>query len=116
MSVRSKIIFVWAMFGAGIITLLSPFAGIVCAYLWRGEADQFNQQVRAFWRAGIGWALAFCLMGLALYFDIQEERATGVSNDEKPLLFSLGVLVALLTQAWFTLRAIWGMLSTPRIV
>lgn len=111
---NAKHLFVWALYTAGIATLLTPFLGVALAYGWRRgaaapERQAHDRQIRLFWLAGRAWALAFALIAGALYIDIRGGAPVGA---DKPTLFYLGLLVGVLAQLWFTLVSLWHLMRT----
>lgn len=116
MSSNPKPMIVWSLYAAGVAAVLTPFIGVVLAYVWRRETTapatrEHDRQVRLFWRAGLGWAVAFAFMGLALFLDIRGGVPAGA---DKPMLFSLGLLAGVLTQIWFTIMSVWHLFRTLR--
>lgn len=108
---------VWVMFMLGITTLLTPFIGFLLACLWRRSTDdpydfvEYDTQIVAFWRAGMLWLCAFVFMGVGLYLDLQSSSAM-IPESGMPMMVSIGVLIGVVTQIWFTVRAIWGLISS----
>ena len=111
----SKPTLVWALYVASIVAIITPFIAIIFAYIWRGKADAYaraiyDTQIRVFWRCGLMWLIAIVIM------------AIGVTTDTSPVgsgisaLFTVGLLVAMAAQLWFTVRSIIGLvkcLMTP---
>lgn len=111
---NTKHVIVWALYTAGIATLLTPFLGMALAWGWRrradpAERDAHDRQIRLFRHAGLAWALAFALIAGALYLDISGGARVGA---DKPTLFYVGLLVGVLAQIWFTLVSLWQLFRT----
>ena len=108
---------VWALYTAGIAAILTPFIAVGLAYLWRGKADadsraQYDTQIKVFWRCGLGWLAAFVIMAVSLTVDLQYD-ANGVATEAGiPLMFSVGILVGIAAQIWFTIRSLWGLIKS----
>ncbi|WP_299685652.1 hypothetical protein [uncultured Tateyamaria sp.] len=112
----SKPTLIWALYLAGIAAVLTPFIAIVFAYMWKGTAGadaraEYETQIRVFWRCGMGWLAAFVLMAVSLTIELQYDAAGVATESGIPTFFAIGLLVAIATQLWFTVRALVGLIK-----
>ncbi|WP_298857821.1 hypothetical protein [uncultured Sulfitobacter sp.] len=104
---------VFALCAAGTVTVVSMFIGVFLAYRWRQTEPQstvhYTRQIAFFWRAMIGWGVAFGLLAISVALAKSGSGAEGV------VVFKAAVLIAFFAQLAFTImcllqsfRLSWG--------
>lgn len=104
---------VFALCAAGTVTVVSMFIGVFMAYRLRQAEPEsrahYTRQIAFFWRALLGWAVAFGLLVISVVLAKMGSGAEGI------VLFKAAVLLAFFTQLAFTIgclfqsfRLSWG--------
>ncbi|MTH99958.1 hypothetical protein [Roseibium sp. RKSG952] len=112
MSSKTKPTIIWALYAASLVALLTSFIAVSLAYSWRktdpGYKVVYDQQIRRFWIAGIGWALGLLVFVFAAFTD-SSPAGSGI-----PLLGNIGLLIIVATQLWFALSAMISIFLVPQ--
>ncbi|WP_299415143.1 SMI1/KNR4 family protein [uncultured Sulfitobacter sp.] len=96
---------VFALSAAGIVTVVSMFLGAFLAYRWRAaepeNQTEYTRQIKLFWRAASGWAVALVLFLAAVMLAKTGRGDVGV------VVFKAAVVIAFCTQLLFTVVALF---------